>query len=106
MLVKITLPDGTQVEGDKDDVRGLLEAAGHIKRGVPYYYSSTRGLMEVSKMPTPHIKNALLKIYREWASALSMETDPQLICSKIISGPDNKDFSNLFYELKKRYDKA
>lgn len=101
--VKVTV-NGVTFEGTKEDVRSILEATGQVEKGTPYYYSHSRGMVKVSDMHTAHVMNALLKIYRQWTTDLSNETDPQKLARMIHMGPESLDFANLFRELKRRHD--
>jgi hypothetical protein len=67
--MKVTLPNGVTVEGTYEQVVDIAKLMGFNSRG--YYHSSSKGWLKVTEMETAHLRNAILKMQREWAENLS-----------------------------------
>lgn len=76
--IKFTLPNGATLEGTPDVVNSMLEKLGVAEDGV-HYRSETKGLIPISTMDTRHIRNAILKIYRNWVDGLREVSDEQFV---------------------------
>ena len=87
--MKVTLPNGMVVEGSPEQVKQVASFYG-IKNLVgddQYYYSESKGeLLLIYNMNTSHLRNAILKFYREWTEKLSEIKNPQLLCRTMQSG--------------------
>jgi hypothetical protein len=109
--LKFTLPNGMIIEGTPDQV---LDAATKLGYRVPvagkgtedWYYSETNGTyIPISGMALPHIKNALLKLYRDWVADLSSEKDFAKLLKLIHDGPTEPVMIGLIKELAKQVTK-
>lgn len=71
-FVTVTLPTGMIISGTQEQVVETLNALGHKPDTyIPgTYMSSSKGLIPIASMATPHIKNALLVEYRDWLDTL------------------------------------
>lgn len=107
--VKITLPNGLVLEGTIDQIQTVSAKLGYTTDlSRTHYNSSHKGWLLISEMETSHIKNALLKLYREWITKLGEDnnTSTTQACRNVKlavhNGPDNPTFAALYTELCKR----
>lgn len=107
--VKITLPNGLVVEGTPDQIQSLSEMLGFkTDLSKTHYNSSHKGWLLISEMETSHIKNALLKRYREWITKLGDDNNTSTtlafrnVKNAVHTGPDDPTFIALYQELCKR----
>ena len=109
--ITITLPDGTEIKGTPNNVRkmgyfdknsniSLLDDNSLAKLG--YYRSDSKGILEIKLMNTLHIRNAILKIYREWIECVAREEDICEVIRYIGDGPDSIISYTLYDELCRR----
>lgn len=101
--LKIVLPNGLVLEGPMNQVQEAAIKLGYdIKDNDQYYYSESKGEMILIKdMPLPHIKNALLKLYRKWVEGLSYVSDSKDLYTEITNGPNkSKVMLSLLKEFK------
>lgn len=103
--MKITLTNGLVVEGTLEQVQQVAKTFGEV---VPFhgdgihYNSSTHGLLRIRDMDTRHVRNATLKLYREWVNNLSTLTDRDLVLA-LRNGPTDKTLVGLIVELQRRF---
>ena len=74
-----------------------------------YYLSESKGWMRINTMPTAHIANAIMKIYREWAANLKLRdyATPAELLAVLRDGPiDEPYFRGLFKELVARQNRS
>ena len=97
----VELPNGAIISGSQDIVIAMLKQLGEWDN---LYLSDSQGAMFISDMATTHIKNALLKIYREWITYVSTLRGTDLV-EELQTGPgDYCNFNNLLKEYDKRKD--
>jgi hypothetical protein len=102
--IKVTLENGAVIEGTEAQITAVCAALGY---SLPTYKSSTKGLLLIANMATPHIVNALLSEYRKWLDSLrGMSTPAILRHLKHGAGKDSPIIVNLAQELTKRVDKG
>lgn len=91
--------DGYEIEGSAEEIARVLE----ISKGGKVYISDSKGVTLVSEMNSWWLKNAILKIYREWLDTLKeCESDEDLL-DFLIDGPVGfSQFDVLYEELVKR----
>lgn len=94
--MKIVLDDGRTIEGTSAEITDLLRiiaARGDVNK---VYFSESRGTwLPIADMHPTHARNALLKIYREWVTKLSLLDNTALI-EALKNGPSNNlTFMNL-----------
>ena len=84
--------DGTEYKGTPDDLAEILRAISLGKT----YISDNKGILRIEDMNTHHIRNALLKKYRDWCSELSRYHGIELLL-KLENDPtvDDIEFVNL-----------
>lgn len=103
--MKLRLPNGMVLEGTEIQVRSTVRALGldanRLVEG-QYYDSASRGPILIEDMDTNHIRNAILKLYREWVSSLYHISDTRAVVSAIINGNPDPTFRALVVELSKR----
>lgn len=104
-MLSITLPTGVKIEGSGPELSKVLETLG-VKRidDGAHYTSTSKGVIKISDMATPHIRNAICKMYREWADDLSVVKDTQKFTSMMRNGPSDKTMMALIKELATRKD--
>lgn len=99
-MAKVTLPNGVTVEGTPTQITEIAKTLGYPAS--MFYNSSTQGLVAISGMAKPHLKNAIIKLYREWVEALS-RTDDVTFLKRIEEGPsDNAVLVAMLEEFRKR----
>jgi len=69
--MKTTLPNGLTLEGTAQQVISVASQLGYKISSKDFYTSSTHGAMYIKDMNTTHLRNAILKQYREWVATLS-----------------------------------
>ena len=74
--MKLTLPNGAVLEGTEEQILQLCEMLGHK---VAMYKSSSKGMIPIVGMPTPHIRNALLVEYKEWLESLRKLSNTEFV---------------------------
>jgi hypothetical protein len=104
--MKVQFPNGMVVEGTEQQIRDTANALGFrnvVDDGV-HYNSSTKGYILISDMDSRHIKNVILKMYREWLSTLSSTMTDAEFASTIKRGIffNNATFTGLVRELDHR----
>lgn len=102
-MSRITLPNGITLEGEGPEFQKTLEVLGvnKVDDGV-HYTSASKGITPIKEMATPWIKNAICKIYREWAAALSDIEDTKLFLMRLRIGPKTLTIKGLIEELAAR----
>lgn len=99
-LMKIQLANGLWLEGTASQ---LVEAATKLGQALgndgTYYLSQSRGLIRIDQMDQQHVRNALLKLHREWVSTLTTLNDRQL-SNALTTGNQNATFLALVRRLK------
>lgn len=102
--MNITLPNGLKVEGTPDQINKVAQTFGYsdvIGEGT-YYKSDTHGYIRIVEMDTRHLRNAMLKMYRNWVTSLSGETDDRALVFKLRDGITDKTFMALLAEFIRR----
>ena len=99
-MAKVTLPNGVTVEGTAAQITEIAKTLGYPS--TMFYSSSTQGLVAITGMAKPHLKNAVIKLYREWVEALS-KTDDVTFLKRMEQGPaDNAVLVAMLEEFGKR----
>ena len=96
--MKVTLKNGTVVEGTLEQISAIAKVFGETLETSGFYHSSTHGWVEIRTMTDSHLRNAMLKVYREWANNLSGLSDLQLI-NALRSNCTDKTFISLLAEF-------
>lgn len=111
--MEITTADGMKISGTEVQINAILKSLGYptvYKKlearendGI-HYRSSTHGLMRIKDMNTRHVVNAIRKMYRAEADALS--TDRSTLVQTLRSGVGSKNVTllALINELQTRRD--
>jgi len=69
--MEYTLPNGAKISGTLDQITTVAKALGYkVGNDGVHYNSSTKGLIRIVDMDSNHLKNALLKLHREWSESL------------------------------------
>ena len=110
--ITYTLSTGATINGTVEDIIKIVTALGdkldakQIGSCPPgYYISETKGLVKLSEMSTGHVKNALLKVTREYYTELSkaMYTiDTTTFLQRFTSLDTNAQVRDLYRELNSR----
>lgn len=94
--------DGRVVTGEAGEIAELLSA---VASDEAFYFSGTKGLLKIGDMATNHIRNALLKLTREWASNLSGFAGLELL--DMMANPQSfKEIGDLYKEYFTRVEKG
>jgi hypothetical protein len=75
-MPRVILKSGVVVEGDGPALYETLRALGMnaFDNGL-HYLSATKGVLLIRDMDTKHLRNAILKQYREWLEGLTKDKD-------------------------------
>lgn len=106
------LKSGAAVDGSPEQILAIAKALGETVdlgalgiTGRGYYNSTTKGIIEISKMETSHIRNALLKqskVYYEKLSVDSKTLSNHDFLTHYMKLAENPTVVDLFTELSKR----
>ena len=96
--MKVTLKNGSILEGTLDQITSTMRALGEEMKMTGWYHSSTHGWVEIRRMSDSHLRNAMLKVYREWVNSLSGLSDLQLI-NALRSNCTDETFISLLAEF-------
>jgi hypothetical protein len=101
--MKVTLPNGMTLEhSNMDEIVRSAKTLGFTLDATGWYFSeSHQTWVEIKLMDTNHLRNAMLKTYRAWASTLSTLSHTELIRA-FRSGCDNPQFAQLLTEFIRR----
>jgi len=100
----LDLGNGQTVTGSASEISEFLSLIDSGKE-LKFYNSSSRGRLLISKMDTSHIKNAILKMVRNWEESLRMTTDNAHVAEELMIGmyaEGNQEFDDLVEELATR----
>ena len=113
--MKLYLKDGKSIEGTEEEIATLLTVTdGEVLSLVSdfneygnehVYKSESKGFVIISKMESLHIKNAILKIYREWVERFHTDDnfkDLYRFVDTVKHGPASATFMAMLTELRKR----
>lgn len=105
--MKLTLSDGTVVEGTELQVQKVVRMLGlsmPAEGDGVHYRSSTHGLMRIEDMNTQHIINAALKLYRAEVDKLPRTRAALVDILRVGVVAQNKTLRALINELLSRRD--
>ena len=101
-VMKVTLANGMTIEGTESQVLAAAKALGQsVGNDGVYYNSTSRGLVRIVDMDNNHLRNALLKVYREWVASLSGQSNT-VVLNALRNGPSDKTFIALVAEFSRR----
>ena len=101
--MKITLGNGLTLDGTQEDVIKAMHLLGYGNKQEEFYYSESKGLfIRISEMETSHLRNAVLKLNREWAESLSQLSEPEAVADAILCGNQDRTFQVMLDELADR----
>jgi hypothetical protein len=102
-VTRVTLKNGTVIEGTGEEVRKILEKLGETPDPRQFYFSETHGgYLHIGGMNTVHLINAALKYYENWVQELRKVKDPQKFSRMVIEGIDDVTWLAIMVELRKR----
>jgi len=99
--MKVILDNGVTIEGTEERVKDTLTKMGFDGDG-RYYFSNTKGLILISGMESTHLRNAILKFYKQWIDGLYNIKNPKEVVNKIVNGIDNSMWIAMVKELSER----
>lgn len=102
---RVTLPNGMVIEGTPDQLIDMVKKLGmedviDLRSG--YYKSSTQGWVKISEMNTMHLRNAILKQYKEWVDDMHKIKNPRELVKMITDGISDKTWLAMLVEYSKR----
>jgi hypothetical protein len=100
--MKITLGNGLTIEGSQREVVDAMQKLGYGNEDEKFYNSESKGLILISDMETSHLRNAVLKLNREWAESLSQIDEPEEVVDAIMTGNQDRTFLAMLDELTDR----
>ena len=101
--MKTVLPNGLSMEGTPEQIKDVLASLGFKGIGDgTYYYSESKGPVLIKDMNSVHLRNALLKFYKEWVDELHKEINPKVVVKFIIDGINDPTWVAMLQELYKR----
>jgi len=103
-MPRITLTTGVVVEGEGKALYDTLRALGvHLLDDGRHYVSESKGIIVIKDMPTPHLRNAIFKQYREWLESVATSKDSDaVVLHHLEAGPQHKTMLGLVEEFTKR----
>lgn len=100
-VMEVTLSNGVTVKGTFSQIQAIARTFGiqapFHGDGI-HYHSSSKGLLKIKNMDDRHLRNAALKLYREWVNTLSTATDTELL-KGLRAGPQDPTYLALASEL-------
>lgn len=100
--MKITLPNGVTLDGTADQILDVAEKLGFKDVLKGYYLSASKGWLEISKMNTTHLRNAIIKQYEEWVDDLHIITDPKVMVRMLMNGIEDETWLDMVKEYSTR----
>lgn len=101
--VELRLENGAVITGTPGQVRDAIEKTGIKPDPNKYYFSESHGeYLEIEKMASIHIRNATLKMQKEWLETLYRILDPQEYALAVAKGLDDKTFVAMMVVLLNR----
>jgi hypothetical protein len=105
-MTKVTIPTKSGkpivLEGEGPEFQKMLEDLKILDPNDGLHYrSDSHGLIPMKSMATPHLKNAIAKIYRAWATELK-DLDVATFLARLRTGPNDKTMLGLIEELATR----
>jgi hypothetical protein len=110
-VMKYQFKNGASVDGTVDQILSIAKSLGETVdlskfEGLPrgYYKSSSKGVMRISEMTSPHLRSALLKKSRAHFEELSLKktASNREFCRLYVGLAENPEVEDLFTELSKR----
>jgi len=99
--MRIRLPNGLLLEGTHSQIIDSLEKWGLSGDGV-FYMSDSKGLVLIAEMQSTHLRNAILKLYKEWLNELYAIGNPKEVVERIVEGIKDKTWIAMVKELSRR----
>ena len=99
--MKVTMKDGLVLEGTPQQIAETMTKLG-ISGSTLFYNSGTHGLILIQNMETYHLRNAIVKMYREWVEELRSISEPKMFVNKIVDGITDPTWIAMVEELSKR----
>lgn len=99
--MKITLKDGMTLEGTEEQIISTMERLGLSGDGM-FYRSESKGLVLIKEMQSLHLRNAILKFYKEWLDELYKLPEPKDVVKAILDGINDPTWIAMVEELSKR----
>lgn len=100
--IKVILENGATIEGTGETIKEILSLMGEYKDKVLFYNSSSRGTILISEMETTHLRNAILKGYKEWVDSLHKIFDVRELLSQFANGCEDPTWLALVEEYSTR----
>jgi hypothetical protein len=97
--MQIKLGNGLTIIGTESEVLDAMRKLGYGDQSNKFYNSESKGLILISDMETSHLRNAVLKLNREWAESLSGIYDPETVVEAIEAGNQDETFQAMLEEL-------
>lgn len=97
--MSITLPDGTVVTGTRKQVEAVMRAMGVFVEDGIHYKSEHLGVIKISDMETNHLRNAILKLYRQWLENVSKQSNTEF-ARMLTEGPRGITLLAMLKEIK------
>jgi hypothetical protein len=93
--MRATLRDGTIIEGTVEQVQTIIAKIDGKFDPNQWYHSDSKGWVQISTMDAQWLRNALLKMYREWVANLSNDRDFHSLVRSLRNGPNDPTFTAL-----------
>ena len=105
--MKVQFPNGMVVEGTLEQVRDVARTLGQripaLDDGI-WYNSTSKGLIRIADMETTHLRNALLRRYREAVANLSTLSNTEV--AREVQSPSDKTLVGLMAEFVLRWNRG
>lgn len=103
--MKITLPNGLILEGELEQIKDVASKLGVPLTGsnTHYFSESHGGFIKITDMQTNHLRNSILKMYKEWINSLyDVSLTPRQLYRKLYDGPSDQTLVSMVRELNNR----
>lgn len=97
----VTLPDGTVISGTQNQVNSVMKAMGLFVPDGVHYKSSHLGIVRIVDMETNHLRNALMKLYRDWLTEVAKQPNTEML-RMLQEGPRSVTVLAMVKELRNR----
>lgn len=98
--VTIELPNKLKLTGTKEQVIATAQELGFaISVAVSYYNSESKGMLLIEEMNSAHLRNAILKMHKDWLEGLRNISNPSSFVAALESGVDDLTYDSMVDEL-------
>ena len=98
-MTTVRLANGVTISGTPSQIREHLETIG-FRGDSEWYYSESKGeYLRIRDMQSTHLRNATLKMQKEWLDTLYTIDNPKKYAQAVSEGITNPTFLAMMEEL-------